>query len=329
MIYVAQAHRNGILSVREKAELKDLLLLKGSKAVLSKLVQYPGGASVLNSLNTPQKKVESSRYHVFRSLGCYSVTMYVGEALRLEMALKNGNEHCVVRSSFVAIAPSLIANGLHEGTKQVLQEPNAGGKSFNSEALSFETLQALFGATNVVTEMHVRYKARHTSIVDFVCDILGHRVGVSVTRAMHFQGAEFFTEVNAETLLTKKLAGLDRAAAAVCEEHRFDRQILHVWAQSESVGNLVKSCFESMSMKRSRPTICLLTVTDRLDKFVFNNDPEMDPRNRDPMGFESLKRDLRRDESLLVSRLIQSESQRRLQSQFAMRRVFSDKSTKG
>jgi len=330
---VAHAHRNGIISVRQKAELKDILLTNGSKAVLDKLGTYPGATSFLKKkkstdggTHTESKPVATaSRYHVFRGFGCYSVTMFVNEALRLEMALINGNEHCAVNSAFVALNPSLVPNELHEGTKQVLHEPNAGGKSFNSEALSFETLQALFGANHLITEMNVRYTRSHTSIVDFVCDILGRRVGVSVTRAMHFLGEAMFTPVHARVLLEKKLGGLDRASQAVCEAHGFDRQILHVWAQSERVGRLVRDAFESIPRPpESNPTVCLITVTDRLERFVFHNDPDMESKaKRDPLGFERLKKDLKKREQTVVSRLIQDETVRRKTVETAIRRVFS------
>jgi len=238
--------------------------------------------------------------------------------LRMEMALKNGEEDCVIRSRFAALDASKLANEFHEGTKRVLQEPNAGGKSFNSEALSFETLQALFGADNLITEMNVRYQFSGSSLVDYVCDIIKNRVGVSVTRAMHFQGADFFTPELARILLSKKLGGLDRASRAVSEYHAFNRQILHVWAQSDSVADYVKDCFENMPRK-GNPTICLITVAERLERFVFNNDSDLNPR--DPAGYELLKSEIKKKESGTVERLLSEMKLRNLQTANALKRI--------
>ena len=56
------------------------------------------------------------------------------------------------------------------------------------------------------TEMEVSYFPEEGSITDYVCEIFGTKVGVSVTRAMKFRGGDF-TEEDAEHLLNKKLKG--------------------------------------------------------------------------------------------------------------------------
>ena len=54
--------------------------------------------------------------------------------------------------------------------------------------------------------MEVSYFPEGGSITDYVCEIFGTKVGVSVTRAMKFRGGDF-TEEDAEHLLNKKLKG--------------------------------------------------------------------------------------------------------------------------
>lgn len=54
--------------------------------------------------------------------------------------------------------------------------------------------------------MEVSYFPEGGSITDYVCEIFGTKVGVSVTRAMKFWGGEFTVE-DAEHLLRKKLKG--------------------------------------------------------------------------------------------------------------------------
>lgn len=58
---------------------------------------------------------------------------------------------------------------------------------------------------NFQTEMEVSYFPEGGSITDYVCDIFGTKVGVSVTRAMKYRGE--YTEEDATNLLTKKLKG--------------------------------------------------------------------------------------------------------------------------
>jgi len=54
--------------------------------------------------------------------------------------------------------------------------------------------------------MEVSYFPYGGSITDYVCEIFGHKVGVSVTRAMKYRGV--FMEEDAVTLLNKKLLGI-------------------------------------------------------------------------------------------------------------------------
>ena len=56
------------------------------------------------------------------------------------------------------------------------------------------------------TEMEVSYFPEGGSITDYVCELFGTKVGVSVTRAMKYRGE--YTEGDAATLLMKKLKGI-------------------------------------------------------------------------------------------------------------------------
>lgn len=57
------------------------------------------------------------------------------------------------------------------------------------------------------TEMEVSYFPEGGSITDYVCDIFGTKLGVSVTRAMKYWGGAYTIE-DATHLLNKKLKGL-------------------------------------------------------------------------------------------------------------------------
>ena len=56
------------------------------------------------------------------------------------------------------------------------------------------------------TEMEVEYFPEGGSITDYVCEVYGTRLGVSVTRAMKYWGGEYTLE-DACHLLNKKLKG--------------------------------------------------------------------------------------------------------------------------
>jgi hypothetical protein len=97
-----------------------------------------------------------------------------------------------------------------DGTWDILMAPNAGGSSIYSEALSFEFLHRVVGATDVLSEMALEYAFSSSARTDFGCAIAGQRYGVSVTRAIKFMGP--FTAVDAHKLLTKKLDGILRSS---------------------------------------------------------------------------------------------------------------------
>lgn len=272
---ISRAHQNGIITLRNKMELKDLLLSQGSQAVLTKLAQFPGAKAALLKpcrFSSGERSECESKTHVLPTSSSYSITMYTLDARMLAVGVDSGAS-VVVKSNFNFCARTVggWTDTLHQGSRQVLCEPNAGGNSFHSEALSFEVLQATIHARNLVMEMQVEYQSSHGSMVDFVCQVGEHLVGVSVTRAMHFLGSEHFTPVEALVLLEKKLGGLFRAKANVTGKHQFDRQILHVFAQGPKVAQMVKECFLD-KFAHLVSVCCLITVCeDVLSRFVFFN----------------------------------------------------------
>jgi hypothetical protein len=95
-----------------------------------------------------------------------------------------------VRCWFRPLPPTklrLLRESLSRGANTILTEPNAGGSSANSEALSMEVLYTMTRAELLLTENEVEYEPG-SSIADYVVTMRGARVGVSVTRAMKVQG---------------------------------------------------------------------------------------------------------------------------------------------
>lgn len=74
--------------------------------------------------------------------------------------------------------------------RRIQDTPNAGGSSVESETLSFELFKKYFNATLLKTEMEVSYFPEGGSITDYVINLFGCSVGVSVTRAMKHDNTE-------------------------------------------------------------------------------------------------------------------------------------------
>lgn len=129
---------------------------------------------------------------------------------------------------------------------QIMLEPNAGGASVVSEALSMEVMHRRFGAVDVVTEMAIHYWFNNWKKIDYIATINGRRTGVSVTRAMGFPTPACFTEDDAVRLSYKKLYGLVVARAGVSRAFSYERSILHCFCQSERIATLMQKAFEQL-----------------------------------------------------------------------------------
>lgn len=149
---------------------------------------------------------------------------------------------------------------------RIATTPNAGGNSVVSEVLSFELFQRCFNAKLLKTEMEVDYFPMGGSITDYVCDIFGHKVGVSVTRAMRYHGE--FTEEDAYRLLTKKLRGVVQSTKNSME--KWEKQILHVWTTSKDTANTLARVYHALESDVTSNTVVMVTVSTNA-KYIFRN----------------------------------------------------------
>lgn len=170
-------------------------------------------------------------------------------------------------TSFVPIR-SFDSMTLSHGAERVLTTPNAGGNSEVSEALSFALLERMFGARLLCTEMEIDYRFMGGKITDYAVELAGTLIGVSVTRAMKFQGQ--FTEDDAVRLLTKKLTGVIWSTRNVSKRHRWRKQILHVWATSAEVARIVERVWLTLDDDLKANTVVMLTVAaGKRNRFIF------------------------------------------------------------
>lgn len=153
---------------------------------------------------------------------------------------------------------------------QILDEPNAGGASVVSEALSAEYMGRRFGANGVVTEMQIPYFSPDWKKVDYLTTIYNERVGVSVTRAMGFPSPSVFNMEDAVRLCEKKLNGLVVARAGISPSVGYCRSILHCWCQDRRIAELMAEAFRAFIAEADDDArasfeniVVLLTVADK------------------------------------------------------------------
>uniref|UniRef100_A0A7S4PN38 Uncharacterized protein n=1 Tax=Paramoeba aestuarina TaxID=180227 RepID=A0A7S4PN38_9EUKA len=152
--------------------------------------------------------------------------------------------------------PGRRSVGLSEDSNRMLRTPNAGGNSLWSEVMSLELLQGMYGASLQRLEMEILYGC-HSKITDYSVVMMGHHIGVSVTRAMKFRG--IFTTDDAIHLLNKKLNGVVKSTRGVIREHRWEKQILHVWAECDYIAELVRRAYDEEiedDMKANTMVVC-------------------------------------------------------------------------
>lgn len=146
---------------------------------------------------------------------------------------------------------------------RMLNDPNAGGASRISEALSIEVLSRAFGFSLKQTEMEINYWPPHGSITDFSVTVEGGTtVGVSVTRAVSAPGKAFTVE-QATALLTKKLGGVLQSTANACGE--WAKQILHIWCPDARAVEKLEEAYDAVSEALRADTVVLVSLCDGLD----------------------------------------------------------------
>jgi hypothetical protein len=142
----------------------------------------------------------------------------------------------------------------------------AGGTSITSEFMSFEILSMLFNAKLLYTEMELEYMPG-SKITDYSVDISGRPIGVSVTRAMKFSGT--FTSDDALKLLEKKLKGIIQSTFGVIKRQKWERQILHIWAEKEYIRNAVIDAYHKLSNEIKSNTIIIITTVKNAQWIFF------------------------------------------------------------
>ena len=155
---------------------------------------------------------------------------------------------------------------LTDDAKRIMFTPNAGGNSVESETLSFEMLKKSFNAKLLKTEMEVTYWPQGGSITDYVCYMFDSVIGVSVTRAMKYNGE--FTIEDASKLLTKKLRGVSQSSRNSLI--KWDKQILHVWLMTSENAQLTMTAWDELDQSLKGNTVLLITIAEKSSELFIN-----------------------------------------------------------
>ena len=100
-------------------------------------------------------------------------------------------------------------------------------------------------------------------------EIDGHRVGVSVTRAVGFPRDDPYTVTRAQMLLEDKLADILESSANVVAADGWVKQILHVIAYEPMHGDSIMTAWGSVDDSVRADTILWVTVSDGDDAFLY------------------------------------------------------------
>ncbi|KAJ9469596.1 hypothetical protein DIPPA_02123 [Diplonema papillatum] len=141
--------------------------------------------------------------------------------------------------------------------QRIRDTPNAGGASVRSEVMSFELLRRAFKAELKATETEVWYWPKNGPITDYVCEIVGETIGVSVTRAFSYKGV--LGPADASRLLRKKLQGVINSSKTVLYPE-FTRQILHVWCEDAAAAAQLRRAYAGLQCCYKSNTVVLVTV---------------------------------------------------------------------
>ena len=169
-------------------------------------MEYGNSQSIV--VNTDQHKEETSdgiSSYLLRNE--FNIRSPFKHRFMVESCIMNDDSSGIAINYFTGICKKPMDILLGAGSKRMLEVPNAGGNSVWSEALSMELLNNMYGAQLERTEMELEYEWQNCKITDYSVKMFGRTIGVSVTRALKFNG--IFSEEDAFTLLKKKLEGIE------------------------------------------------------------------------------------------------------------------------
>ena len=156
------------------------------------------------------------------------------------------------------------------GGARMMATPNAGGSSGMSEAFAFEQLARCELAPLLKTETEITYDTTG-KITDLMVSIDGHKIGVSVTRAVAYPFGQPYTPAAAMTLLMRKLEDIKLSTANVSAADRWTKQILAYMSWDDQSTASLDQAWASIDSTVKGDTILIITTTHGDDQFLYSN----------------------------------------------------------
>jgi hypothetical protein len=159
---------------------------------------------------------------------------------------------------------------LTTGGARMMATPNAGGSSGMSEAFAYEQLARCELAPLLKTETEIVYDTTG-KITDLMVSIDGHKIGVSVTRAVAYPFGQPYTLSSATTLLMRKLEDIQASTANVSAADRWEKQALAYMSWDDQSTAMLDQAWASIDPAVKADTILIITTTHGDDQFLYSN----------------------------------------------------------
>ncbi len=162
------------------------------------------------------------------------------------------------------------AAALTTGGQAILEAGNLNVNSLKSEITAYEALARCEAAIFLKGEDEIDYSNPDGKKTDVLVEIDGRKVGVSVTRAVHWPRGDPFTVADAETLLNNKLGDIPLSAAnAASGDDAWERSILGVVAYDAQHAEVLETVWSGLDSALKADTILFVTVTDGDDSELY------------------------------------------------------------
>lgn len=159
---------------------------------------------------------------------------------------------------------------LTAGGQQLYDEGNLNPGSLYSEIVAYEVLARCETAALLKTEATIVYTNPMGKKTDFLAEIDGLKIGVSVVRAVGFPKDAPWTVAQADTILKSKLGDIQLSSANVAPEDAWVKQILSVVAYGPMHKESLLTAYAALDPAVKADTILVITVTDGDDAFIYN-----------------------------------------------------------
>jgi len=160
---------------------------------------------------------------------------------------------------------------LSAGGQHLVADDNLGGSSLLSEVFAYEVLYRCELATLLKTETEIGYADGGTKKTDFLVEIDGLKIGVSVVRAYVYPGTTPLDVAQATTKLTGKLEDIVLSTRYAAPEDHWVKQILAVIAYNAGDAASVATAWSALDPAVKGDTIVVVTQTDGADAPLYSN----------------------------------------------------------